>query len=76
MSEAAAAHAHPAVLFAPDPGAAPLGRMITAQATLETRTLLRNGEQLLLTLIIPLLLAARKPLVRGACDRSEPHQVK
>ena len=40
----------------PTPGAAPLGRMITAQATLETRTLLRNGEQLLLTLIIPLLL--------------------
>ena len=30
--------------------------MITAQATLETRTLLRNGEQLILTLIIPLLL--------------------
>jgi ABC-2 type transport system permease protein len=43
-------------LFAPDPGAAPLSRMITAQATLETRTLLRNGEQLLLILIIPLLL--------------------
>jgi ABC-2 type transport system permease protein len=43
-------------LFAPDPGAAPLGRMISAQATLETRTLLRNGEQLLLILIIPLLL--------------------
>jgi ABC-2 type transport system permease protein len=52
----AAAQAHPAALFAPDPGAAPLGRMITAQATLETRTLLRNGEQLLLILIIPLLL--------------------
>ena len=43
-------------LFAPDPGAAPLSRMITAHATLETRTLLRNGEQLLLILIIPLLL--------------------
>jgi ABC-2 type transport system permease protein len=43
-------------LFVPDPGAAPLGRMITAQASLETRTLLRNGEQLLLTLVIPLLL--------------------
>ena len=42
--------------FAPAPGAAPLSRMITAQASLETRTLLRNGEQLLLTLIIPLLL--------------------
>jgi ABC-2 type transport system permease protein len=52
----AAAQGHPTVMFAPDPGAAPLGRMITAQATLETRTLLRNGEQLLLILIIPLLL--------------------
>jgi len=42
--------------FSPAPGAAPLGRMIGAQARLETRTLLRNGEQLGLTLIIPLLL--------------------
>jgi len=42
--------------FAPAPGAAPLPRMIAAQARLETRTLLRNGEQLLLTLVIPLLL--------------------
>jgi ABC-2 type transport system permease protein len=52
----AAAHRPTAAMFAPDPGAAPLGRMIAAQATLETRTLLRNGEQLLLILIIPLLL--------------------
>jgi ABC-2 type transport system permease protein len=44
--------------LAPAPGAAPLPRMIAAQATLETRTLLRNGEQLLLTLVIPLLLLA------------------
>ena len=44
--------------FAPAPGAAPLRRMIAAQARLETRTLLRNGEQLLLTLVIPLLLLA------------------
>ncbi|MFG3255563.1 ABC transporter permease [Streptomyces sp. NPDC048172] len=42
--------------FAPKPGAAPLPRMIRAQATLETRTLLRNGEQLLLTVVIPTLL--------------------
>ena len=42
--------------FTPAPGAAPLPRMIAAQARLETRTLLRNGEQLLLTLVIPLLL--------------------
>ncbi|MFF2020285.1 ABC transporter permease [Streptomyces sp. NPDC058171] len=44
--------------FVPRPGAAPLPRMIAAQALLETRMLLRNGEQLLLTVIIPALLLA------------------
>jgi ABC-2 type transport system permease protein len=55
-----------APLFVPAPGAAPMRRMIAAQAGLETRTLLRNGEQLLLVLIIPLLLLAAfslEPLV-------------
>ena len=33
----------------PAPGAAPLPAMIGAQAGLEVRTLVRNGEQLLLT---------------------------
>ncbi len=42
--------------YTPKPGAAPLPRMIGAQAALETRMLLRNGEQLLLTVIIPALL--------------------
>ncbi len=41
---------------APAPGAAPLPKMVAAQAGLELRSLLRNGEQLLLTLIIPVLL--------------------
>ena len=41
---------------APAPAAAALPRMVAAQAGLELRTLLRNGEQLLLTLIIPVLL--------------------
>ena len=52
--------------FTPQPGAAPLPRMIAGQAALEIRTLLRNGEQLTLTLIIPLLLLAAfslEPLV-------------
>ncbi len=60
------APAGPTPSFTPAPGAAPLIRMIAAQARLETRTLLRNGEQLLLTLIIPLLLLAAfslEPLV-------------
>ncbi|MFD6436444.1 ABC transporter permease [Streptomyces venezuelae] len=42
--------------YTPKPGAAPLPRMIAAQAVLETKMLLRNGEQLLLTVIIPTLL--------------------
>ncbi|MER5961710.1 ABC transporter permease [Streptomyces sp. NPDC002057] len=42
--------------YTPRPGAAPVGRMIAAQTALETRMLLRNGEQLLLTVIIPSLL--------------------
>ncbi|KUM76497.1 MULTISPECIES: ABC transporter permease [Streptomyces] len=41
--------------YAPQPGAAPLGRMIATQAALETKMLLRNGEQLLLTVVIPAL---------------------
>ena len=41
---------------APAPGAGRRPRMIAAQAGLELRALLRNGEQLLLTLIIPVVL--------------------
>ncbi len=42
--------------FSPAPGGAPLPRMIGAQTALETRMLLRNGEQLLLTVVIPTVL--------------------
>jgi ABC-2 type transport system permease protein len=42
--------------FAPAPGAAPRSRMLTAQTVMELRLLLRNGEQVGLTLVIPLLL--------------------
>ncbi|MEY9873534.1 ABC-2 type transport system permease protein [Streptacidiphilus sp. MAP12-33] len=42
--------------YSPAPGAAPLGRMLRAQTALETRLLLRNGEQLLLTIVIPSVL--------------------
>ncbi|MFY9928046.1 MAG: ABC transporter permease [Streptosporangiaceae bacterium] len=59
--------------LAPAPGAAPLPRMVAAQAVLETRTLLRNGEQLLLTLVIPLLLLAAfslEPLINFSAGMS------
>jgi ABC-2 type transport system permease protein len=42
--------------FTPDPGTAPLPRMLLAQAAIELRLALRHGEQILLTLIIPVLL--------------------
>jgi len=41
--------------FTPAPGAAPLPRMVAAQARMETRLLLRNGEQVLLAVVIPLV---------------------
>jgi len=42
--------------LSPRPGAAPIGSMLRHQAQMELRLLARNGEQLLLTLIIPLVL--------------------
>jgi len=45
----------PSATFAPRPGAAPLPRMVRAQASMEARLLVRNGEQLLLALVIPLI---------------------
>lgn len=47
--------------FAPAPGAAPLATMVLSHARMETRLLLRNGEQLLLAVVIPVLM-----LVGGA----------
>ncbi len=42
--------------FAPAPGAAPLPRMLTRQVGFETKLLLRHPEQLLLTIVIPVVL--------------------
>ena len=39
--------------FTPRPGAAPLPRMVLTQARMEARLLVRNGEQLLIALVIP-----------------------
>ena len=40
--------------LAPAPGAAPMSRMLAAQAAAELKLVLRNGEQVLLSLVIPL----------------------
>jgi ABC-2 type transport system permease protein len=49
----------------PDPGAAPAARRVLAHAGTETMLLLRNGEQLLLALVIPLGLLALGRVVGG-----------
>lgn len=50
--------------FTPAPGAAPLPRMVLAQARMESRLMLRNGEQLLIAIVIPVLVLLG--MVRGA----------
>lgn len=58
--------------FTPAPGAASMGRMVMAQAGAEVRGTLRNGEQLLLTLVIPILLLvgfSTVPLLDIGADR-------
>lgn len=41
--------------LSPRPGAAPFGRQVAAQAAMEVRLMLRNGEQLLLAVVIPVI---------------------
>ena len=50
--------------LSPQPGAAPFPRMVVAQAAMEARLLLRNGEQLLLAVVIPVIVLVGG--VRGA----------
>ncbi|WP_371479100.1 ABC transporter permease [Kitasatospora sp. NBC_00315] len=56
MSERTERAVRPLTTHTPRPGAAPVSRMLLAQTAFETRMLLRNGEQLLLTVIIPTVL--------------------
>jgi ABC-2 type transport system permease protein len=45
----------PRLEFTPRPGAAPFLRQVAAQASMEARLMLRNGEQLLLAVVIPVI---------------------
>ena len=46
----------PGLDLAPQPGAAPFRRMVLAQAAMEARLMMRNGEQLLLAVVIPVII--------------------
>jgi ABC-2 type transport system permease protein len=54
----------PAGTFTPAPGAAKKSRMLLAHAKTEARLTLRNGEQVLLTLLIPIALLVGLTLVK------------
>lgn len=60
--------------FTPAPGAAPAQRRVLAHGLLETKLLVRNGEQLLLALVIPvgILLVGRLSGRLGALDMLAP----
>ena len=51
--------------LSPAPGAAPAGRRVRRHALTELRLLVRNGEQLLLALVIPLAILVLAALTRG-----------
>jgi len=51
--------------FTPRPGAAPLPRQVLAQARMESRLMLRNGEQLLLAVVIPVIVLVGGVLAAG-----------
>jgi ABC-2 type transport system permease protein len=59
--------------FTPRPGSAPLGRQVLAQSRMETRLLLRNGEQLLLALVIPLIVLVGGILAADKIDLEFTH---
>jgi len=63
--------------FAPAPGAAPRGRMLAAQTAMELKLLLRNGEQVLVTLVIPLLAEffINLPMVYSLDDPSDHRRI-
>ncbi len=59
--------------FTPLPGAAPVPRMVLALARMETRLLLRNGEQLLLAVVIPLIVLVGGIQAAGYFDLTFAH---
>jgi ABC-2 type transport system permease protein len=55
----------PTGTFTPMPGSAPFARQVLAQARMETALLLRNGEQLLLAVVIPVVVLVGGVLAAG-----------
>jgi ABC-2 type transport system permease protein len=60
--------------LSPRPGAAPFPRMVAAQAAMEARLMLRNGEQLLLAVVIPVIVLTGGVQAADHIDLSLSHR--
>jgi len=61
--------------FTPRPGAAPVLRQVLAHARMEARLLLRNGEQLLLAVVVPVIVLVGAVRGSGQLGLSYAHPV-
>ena len=59
--------------YTPHPGAAPFARQVVAQARMESRLMLRNGEQLLLAVVIPVIVLVGGVIGSQALDLGFSH---
>ena len=59
--------------FAPRPGGAPLLQQVLAQASMEARLMLRNGEQLLIAVVIPVIVLIGGVAGGSHLDLKEKH---
>lgn len=60
--------------FSPAPGAAPFAQQVRAQAAMEWRLMLRNGEQMLLAVVIPVLALVGGVLATRRIDLDLAHR--
>lgn len=63
----------PTGTFSPAPGAAPYLQQVRAQTAMETRLLLRNGEQILIAVVIPVIVLVGGVLAARRLDLSFSH---
>ncbi|WP_026917875.1 ABC transporter permease [Gordonia shandongensis] len=71
MTQTATTNRFPAGTFVPAPHSARLSRMLAAQTRMELTLLLRNGEQLLLTMFIPITILVGLCLMPLATEGGE-----
>jgi ABC-2 type transport system permease protein len=73
MTDLTETHLTEHAAFTPRPGGAPLLRQVLAQASMEARLMLRNGEQLLIAVVIPVIVLIGGVAGGSHLDLKEKH---